>query len=234
MGTDFNQPLPLPGSYQPASPADSFDVCTGLQTPVDVVMIDIDLLLTWGATYKKLEPGEIIFREGTEGHFYHQVVSGSVHWLNVDDEGSEFLQEIIGPGESFGEFPLFDGQPYAATAVAGKESVVIRLSKHTFLQLLHDNPCIHMSFTRLLTERLRFKFLLLKELSCANPEHRIATLFDHFKKARKNICSKCNRVNITRQQIADMTGLRVETVIRSIRNLQEKGTVVITKGKVYC
>jgi CRP/FNR family cyclic AMP-dependent transcriptional regulator len=31
-----------------------------------------------------------------------------------------------------------------------------------------------------------------------------------------------------------MTGLRVETVIRSIRLMHEKGKLLIEKGKVYC
>jgi hypothetical protein len=31
-----------------------------------------------------------------------------------------------------------------------------------------------------------------------------------------------------------MTGLRVETVIRSIRELHEKGKLKIEKGKVFC
>jgi CRP-like cAMP-binding protein len=40
-------------------------------------------------------------------------------------------------------------------------------------------------------------------------------------------------VQLTRQQIADITGLRVETVIRSIRQLYENGKLAIAKGKVY-
>jgi hypothetical protein len=31
-----------------------------------------------------------------------------------------------------------------------------------------------------------------------------------------------------------MTGLRVETVIRSIRQMEDKGELVIDHGKVYC
>jgi CRP/FNR family transcriptional regulator, cyclic AMP receptor protein len=31
-----------------------------------------------------------------------------------------------------------------------------------------------------------------------------------------------------------MTGLRVETVIRSIRDLYDEGKLVIEKGKVFC
>ncbi len=198
------------------------------------MMINIDLLLTWGATYKKVAVNETVFQEGAEGRFYYQLISGSVNWVNITEQGGEFLQDIVEPGESFGEFHLFDDSTYAATAVAAKESVIIRLNKSTFLNLLKEYPPIHFAFSKLFSERLRFKFLLLKELSCFGPEHRISTLFGHFKTVKKNICYSCNQVKITRQQIADMTGLRVETVIRSIKNLQNKGKLIITKGKVYC
>ncbi len=77
-------------------------------------MIDIDTLLAWGAVYKKLDAEETIFREDSECHFYYQLVSGSVRWTNLNDDGGEFIQNMIEPGESFGEFPLFDGSPYAA------------------------------------------------------------------------------------------------------------------------
>ena len=43
----------------------------------------------------------------------------------------------------------------------------------------------------------------------------------------------CNQLKLTRQQIADMTGLRVETVIRAMRNMHEKGELTIEKGKVF-
>ena len=198
------------------------------------MMINIDTLLAWGATYKKVAMEEIIFREGTEGRFYYQLVSGSVRWINIHDDGREFIQNMIEPGDCFGEFPLFDDGLYAASAIANKESVILRLHKTTFHELLKEYPVIHFAFSRLLTQRLLFKFLFLKELAYCDPEHRIVTLFSYFKESKKNICPDCNRVQLTRQQIADMTGLRVETVIRAIKNLQFKGSLVIDRGKVYC
>jgi len=71
-------------------------------------------------------------------------------------------------------------------------------------------------------------------LACYNPEHRISALLQYFKTNNRHTCPKCNRVQLTRQQIADMTGLRVETVIRAIRHLHTQGKLVIEKGKVYC
>ena len=197
-------------------------------------MVDIDILLTMGAAYKKVAAGEIIFREGATACFYYQLVSGSVRWTNIDDDGKEFIQNMIGPGECFGELPLFDGEPFAASAVAETDAVIIRLHISSFHQLLLERPEIHFEFTKLLSQRLRFKFMLLKELSNHNPEHSIVSLLNYLKQNKKNICSKCNKINLTRQHIANMTGLRVETVIRTMRHLHDKGQLLIQKGKVYC
>jgi CRP/FNR family transcriptional regulator, cyclic AMP receptor protein len=197
-------------------------------------MIDIDTLLACGAAYKKIAANEIIFKEGASAQFYYQLVSGSVRWVNINEEGKEFLQVMIEPGDCFGEPPLFDGQPFAATAIANEDSIIIRLHCSIFHQLIKENPEIHFAFSKLLSERLRLKFLILKEMANHNPEHSISSLLSYFKQTKKNICPTCNKINLTRQQIADMMGLRVETVIRTIKSLQKKGLLTIDKGKVYC
>ena len=197
-------------------------------------MIDIDLLLAWGAAFKKIPKGTIIFREGTTCCFYYQLVSGRVRWLNINEEGKEFIQTIIEPGECFGELPLFDNESYAATAIANEDSVVIRLHKPVFIQVIKENQDLHFKFSRLLAQRIRFKLMLLKSFASHDPENRINTLLNYLKKENKNFCTGCSQLRLTRQQIADMTGLRVETVIRSMRHMHEKGELLINKGKVFC
>lgn len=197
-------------------------------------MIDIDMLLVWGATFKKVPKGDTIFTEGTTCSFYYQLVSGQVRWMNINEEGKEFIHTIIDPGECFGELPLFDDEPYAATAIADEDSVLIRLHKPVFNQLIRENIAIHLKFSKLLAQKVRYKLLLLKSLACHDPEIMISALLQYFKKENKNFCSDCNQLKLTRQQIADMTGLRVETVIRSMRHMHDKGELLITKGKVYC
>ena len=125
------------------------------------MIIDINTLLAWGAVYKKVRSGEVIFSEGAECTYYNQLVSGTVRWINIDEEGKEYIQTIIEPGECFGELPLFDDGVYAASAIADDDIVLIRLRKNTFLQLIKENYDIHFEFTKLLAKRVRFKFLIL-------------------------------------------------------------------------
>ena len=197
-------------------------------------MIDIDLLLAWGAAFKKVSGGETIFGEGQACFFYYQLVSGKVKWENIDEEGKECIHSIVEPGESFGEMPLFDDGSYAGTAVAVEDCVLIRLHKPTFLELIKENADINFSFTKMLSRRLRFKFLIIKSFATHCPEKRIATIINYLKSENKNFCPHCNQLKLTRQELADMAGLRVETVIRTMRTMHEKGEIKIVKGKVYC
>ncbi len=196
------------------------------------MILDTDLLLAYGASYKKLKAGEMIFNEGSHCRFYHQLVTGKVKWTNTTDDGKEFIQTIAEPGESFGDLPLFDDEPYAADAVAVEDSMVLRLHKPVFLELLRESPEIHFAFSRLMAEKVRFNFLLLKAISCEQPEKRISTLLTYLSHKKKYICSDCNQLKLTRQQIAGMTGLRVETVIRAMRHMHDRGELKIERGKV--
>src|SRR5690606_9319779 len=151
-------------------------------------MLDINLLLQKGATYRHAEMGETIFNEGTHATFYYQLISGRVRWANFGDSGKEVLHKIVEPGESFGEFPLFDGEPYAASAVADVPSTILRLRITSFPELLMEYPDILLGFTKALVAHLRFKFFLLNALSSNHPQTVIAALIDYFNRQGKLIC----------------------------------------------
>ncbi len=206
-----------------------------LPSPFNIVpmMIDINLLLNSGGIRRKIEKTQTVFFQGEAACFYYQVERGRVKLISSGEGGKEFLQGIYTDGETFGELSLFDEGDYPASAVAEEDTTLIRLSKESFLQVLKGHPAIHFSFTRLLSERLRFNSMLLKELCCYAAEHQIFALIRHFKKLSKFPVDLTYKVDLTRQQIADMTGLRVETVIRAIRSLSVKGDLLLTKGKVY-
>lgn len=196
-------------------------------------MINTKLLIERGAVYLNLLPEEVLFQEGSLCRYYFQVVSGQVRWVNINQAGNEYLQTLVEQGQSVGELPLFDEKAYAATAIANKPTCLLRLPKADFHQLLIDFPRIHFAFSCLLAQRLRFKFFMLKKMAQHDPEDIIETLLEYLSEQKSHICSTCNQVQLTRRQIAEMTGLRVETVIRVIKNLSTKGILHIHSRKVY-
>lgn len=195
-------------------------------------MIEEKLLLEKGATLRKYKKDQSIFYEGDKAMYYFQIAEGSIKMVSVNDTGKEFIQGIFKPGDSFGEPVLIIDEPYPATAVANEDSIIIKLNKDFFLDILKENPDIHFRFSQVLAKRIYHKSLIAKEISTYGPEHRIFSVLKIFKKDY-NVNGESYKVELSRQQIADMTGLRVETVIRSIKKLQEKKLIKIQKGKIY-
>jgi len=198
------------------------------------VVVSEELLSVFGAQLKKYDKGEIIFKEGDNARYYMQVESGEVKMNNYNDDGKEFIQGMFGRGESFGEPPLFIDKPYPATAVALTDVTLWELPKVVFFEMLLQQPQTALAVSTRLANRLYYKSVMASEISSQNPEHRLLKLIDFFKlhvdqlKVNDKYC-----VKLTRQQLADLTGLRVETVIRSIKALEKKGAIFIENRKVY-
>jgi CRP/FNR family transcriptional regulator, cyclic AMP receptor protein len=183
-------------------------------------MIPAKILEDFGAIQKKLRKGDILFQEGESATFYYQIDKGEVKMLNWSDEGREFIQGIFGEGQSFGEPALFGGFPYPASVVATQDAVLYQLPFRRLLDLLQTHFDIHLQFTQVLSKRLQYKSMILKEISSNDAEHQIMTLIKYLKKESNT--KGIYEVKLTRQNIADMTGLRVETVIRTIKTMVEQ------------
>jgi CRP/FNR family transcriptional regulator, cyclic AMP receptor protein len=203
------------------------------QGPEAEEFIDIDKLLTWGAAFKKIIKGECIFYEGSQANFYYQIVEGKAKLVNINEEGKQFIQKISIAGECLGLPPLFDDFVYAYSAYALDDGMLIKLNKTAFSKLIQHDTDILMKICCLFASRIRDKSVFLREVSSEKPEHRILTVLEQYKKSRQIAAHQQEKVEMTRQEIADITGLRVETVIRTMRSLHERGKIKIVRGKVY-
>lgn len=196
-------------------------------------MIPHDLIEQYGGRTVRYDKGEFLFYEGDPALNYFEVQSGCIKMVNFSEDGQEFVQGVFDPGDSFGEPPLFASLNYPSNAVAMEDSAVWKLPRENFLNLLKDHFDLHLSLTVRLCERIHYKATIMREISSYAPEHRILTFIDYLKEKTDLRKNEPFEVPFTRQQIADMTGLRVETVIRTIKALEQQGKVTIVNRKVY-
>ncbi|MCB9339018.1 MAG: Crp/Fnr family transcriptional regulator [Lewinellaceae bacterium] len=194
-------------------------------------MIDEKILRKFGAVEKRLEKGEILFLEGNEAFFYYQILSGVIKMNNYNENGREMIQGLFTKGQSFGEPALLGNFPFPANAEAVEKAHLICLEKSLFFEMLKKCPEISIQLLEVISKRLQFKAMIAKEISGYEAEHRILTLLRYLKKNSKQEKEFC--VNMTRQTIASLIGLRVETVIRSVNELKQKGSLKIKGRKIY-
>ncbi len=188
-----------------------------------------NLLCEYGAEKVTLDKSEILFNEGSRASFYYQICLGEIKMYNITEDGKEFVQGLFNDGNSFGEPPLIGNFKYPASAAATKATSLWRLSKDKFIELLKANPEKHLAFTALLSKRLAYKAMIGKEVSIHPPEHRILTLLKYLKSQSED---SEFMVELTRQQIAELTGLRVETVIRVVKKLETQKKLRLENHKI--
>jgi CRP/FNR family transcriptional regulator len=196
------------------------------------MQIDLDLLYSWGAVAKKYKKNEIVFDEDEIAYFYFQILDGSVRLFNSNDEGKEFTQGIFCKGDGFGEPPLFINETYPSKAITIQDSTILKLSKDKFFKILDEYPSIQKYFLLLFAQKIHSKSKTSKEIINQKPEFRIIAFLNSFKKKSGNSAEKI-LIPYTRQEIANYTGLRVETVIRVFTKMKDSNKVEITNHKIY-
>lgn len=192
-----------------------------------------DLLFSHGASLERYEAGEAIFQEGTAAKYYFQIRYGTVKLNTLLEDGKEFVHGLPFDGHCFGESYLFTGHHYAVNAVAVTSCEIIRLPKTRFLEILLEKPALMLEISKYTADRLHFRYMISSFLAISDPIVKLVKLFDHLKKYFGFEEAYSFLIPYTRQQIATLTGLRVETVIRYVKKMQEQKLVKIESSKIY-
>lgn len=165
--------------------------------------------------------------------FYFQIVSGVVELNNYHEDGKEFTQNILSDGQSLGESFLFNDKVYPMNAVAKADCKILKLPKADFHNLLLHHPEILPTMLKCLADSLYNKYIMLYNISSADPSFKIKTLINTLKNNEQS--EKFSfQVPLTRKQLAHLTGLRIETVIRTVKKMQTNRLLEIKDGKIYC
>ncbi|OCA79808.1 hypothetical protein BBH99_17650 [Chryseobacterium contaminans] len=197
------------------------------------MVISEKFLFAAGAEIRVYNSGEVIFFEGNAPLYYYQVIKGKVKLSNLSDNGKEFIQNIMSEGQAFGDSLLFTDKPYPMDAIALESCEVIRLCKNNFLSMLKVYPQLYSSVCKSLSDRLYYQYIMLQANSSPNPAERIIGLLEHLKSSQANQAPFSFKIPLTRQQLANLTGICVETAIRTIKVMEKNRLLKIKNRKIF-
>ncbi|HMS98124.1 MAG TPA: Crp/Fnr family transcriptional regulator [Saprospiraceae bacterium] len=192
-----------------------------------------EILQDYGAQIKFYSKGDIVFKEDTIPRYFHQIDTGCVKMISHGEDGRTFTQGIFTDGQCFGEPPLVINALYPATAQVITDSQIIRLTKDSFEKMLLENSSMCHQLNLLLATRAYEKTKTNMMLTGQAPEIRIGFILDKFKTNMECLDNQKNQICLTRQEIADFTGLRVETVIRTLKRMETENKIEIRNRKLY-
>ena len=161
--------------------------------------------------------GQIIFSEGDEGNGFYVVISGRVKIFKVSPEGKEQILHFFGPGEPFGEVPVFAGELFPANAESIEESRIFFFPRNAFIDLISKNPSIALSMLAVLSKRLRTFTMLIEDLSLKEVPGRLSAYLIYLSEHKDGTDDLI--LDISKGQLASLLGTIPETLSRILSRM---------------
>jgi CRP/FNR family transcriptional regulator, cyclic AMP receptor protein len=184
------------------------------------------------ARRRRFRRGEVVFHEGDTGDALHVIVGGRFAIRVSTPEGEIATLAILGPGEIFGELALLDADDArTATMVATEAAETLSLSRAHFERLRERYPSVAEFLLSVLAEKLRRYTRLLVEALYVGAERRVlkrvTELADVYATVRDDLV-----IPLTQTDIGGLAGTSRATVNRVLRQEQERGTLVLDRGRI--
>jgi CRP/FNR family transcriptional regulator, cyclic AMP receptor protein len=176
---------------------------------------------------KSFSQSEVVFGEGEKANFLPVVLTGKVKMVRYPEIGKEFIVGFFGNGEMFAIPPAFDGKNYPATCVVVEDAKLLVLQRSDFLNLMKESNEFSAIVMQKICGLMRETAEIINDLANSSPEFRIGKVLLRLAK------NEPGKINLRRQDIADMTGLTTETTIRVIKKLEAKSLLKIIRGKIF-
>ncbi len=175
------------------------------------------------AVEKPVGKNELIFSEGDEGTGFYIVVEGQIKIYKISLEGKEHILHIFGPGEPFGEVPVFSGDVFPASAEAVKQSRVLYFPRDRFIHLITTDPTLALNMLAVLSKRLRQFTIQIENLSLKEVPGRLAGYLILLSEEQKNPSEVI--LHISKGHLASFLGTIPETLSRILKKMSEHGLI---------
>ena len=100
------------------------------------------------------EDGEVVFRQGDQGHCLYVVQQGEVDVID-DTGGRETLLRVLGPNDLFGEMAVFERETRSATVRARGRARILTIDKTNFLRRIQEDPSLAFNLMERMSARIR-------------------------------------------------------------------------------
>ncbi len=183
------------------------------------------------AVEKKADGGELIFSEGDPADGFYMVARGQVKIYKLSPGGKEQILHLFGPGEPFGEVPVFSGGVFPATAEAVKKSILLFFPRKDFINLVTRNPYLALNMLAILSRRLRHFTVQVENLSLKEVPARLAGYFLLLAGEQNN--TDMITLHISKGQLASFLGTIPETLSRMLKKMSEQGLIAVEGRKIH-
>lgn len=180
---------------------------------------------------RRVPRGELIYLKGDVGASLYLIDRGWVRLVLPSTNGKEFVLDVLGPGEWFGEMAMLEGQPRSADAFAQEDCRLLLLGRADFDAFLNNHPHAARTMLTVLSGRLRRDALLLYEAVFLDIPDRLARALLQLVETQHAPEAPGERVvRTTQEELAGMLGVTRECVNKWLGYFERQGVLRRQRG----
>lgn len=181
---------------------------------------------------KTVKKKESVYREGSYPRGIYFVVNGKIKSNKTNDFGKDLITGIYNEGDFFGYLALFEENKYGDSAIALEDSEVCLIPKTDFEALVYKNADVSRKFIKMLSNNLHQNEEQLLKLAYDSVRKRIADAIITLHNQSKKEGDKIFRINITRENLANLAGTASETVTRTLYDFENEKLILVDKKNI--
>ena len=186
-----------------------------------------------GIPVQEVPKGRLLNTPGVEPGRLHLVLQGRLRAYQMSADGHELLLELIPEGGFDGLLSVAGRRGHFTEADA--DSTIVSIGPPALERLIELEPRVASNLMRLIIERLEGREAHLQAVVLHDPTQRLArqllALGETLGRRREGSGGIALGPRITHQMLADMLGVRRETVTLHIGRLVDLGALKVEKGR---
>ncbi|MFC6859608.1 response regulator [Zunongwangia atlantica] len=170
-----------------------------------------------------------IFEAGDHSNYVYLILEGTIKTFQRDEEGKELVTGLYKPDDFLGFTSLAENYPHQESAVAVKDTKLVRILKYKLKEILEQNKNVSLELINMLSDNLSLIKQQLLIMAYSTVRKKTAQTILQFadilgKKSNEDI-------RITRSDLASVAGIAIETLIRTLSAFKKEGLIEI-EGRV--
>ena len=173
------------------------------------------------------QTGDTIHRAGDPATHLAIVAAGVVKLSRPTLDGQDVVVSMLTSGDYFGSLADLGDATYTEDATAQTDCCILLATADEFRQWLERYPAVALATLQLVAERLRHAHAAIEQLSAHPVERRVAAALLRLAQqaGRREGTGTLIEMPLSRQDLADMTGAKVETVSRVMSDFRRAGLI---------
>jgi len=181
-------------------------------------------------------PGETLFRAGDPSTFLYVIREGQIKLTRSDVNGHEHLIGLVGPGYLIG-FDAIGNPMYSYSAKTLTASLFCRIKHGDMMKVLAKNSKVSLNVLLAVNEQLSQAQNLIHVLGQKTAVEKVAALLLNLlplnnKNKIDDAGRKAQALHLSRNEMAEILGITVETVSRIMAQLKREAIVKAPRGSI--